>query len=77
MENIYKEVQEDTGSSQYRRRHNYMRSETVIDGIVYNINSVFDLNSKSTAEDKLKLLLKMQLKNVVLNRIMLDFHDRL
>ena len=58
MENIYKEVQEDTGSSQYRRRHYYMRSETVIDGIVYNINSVFDLNSKSTAEDKLKLLLK-------------------
>ena len=31
MENIYKEVQEDTGSSQYPRRHNYMRSETVID----------------------------------------------
>ena len=58
MENIYKEVQEDTGSSQYRRRHNYMRSETVIDGIVYNINSVLDLNSKSTAQDKLKLLLK-------------------
>lgn len=58
MQNVYKEVQEDIGSSQYRRRHNYMHSEAVIDGIVYNINSVFDMNSKSTAEDKLKLLLK-------------------
>lgn len=58
MQNAYKEVQEDIGSNQYRRRHNYVRSEAVIDGIVYNINSVFDMNSKSTAEDKLKLLLK-------------------
>lgn len=58
MQNVYKEVQEDTSSSQYRRRHNYMHSEIIIDGIVYNINSVFDMNSKSTAEDKLKLLLK-------------------
>ena len=58
MQKAYKVVQEDIGSSQYRRRHNYIHSETVIDGIVYNINSVFDMNSKSTAEDKLKLLLK-------------------
>lgn len=58
MQNVYKEVQEDIGSSQYRRRHNYMHSEAVIDGIVYNINSVFDMNSKSTVEDKLRLLLK-------------------
>ena len=58
MQSVYKEVQEDIGSSQYRRRHNYMHSEAVIDGIIYNINSVFDINSKSTAEDKLKLLLK-------------------
>lgn len=58
MQKIYKEMPEETGSSQYRRRHNYMHSETVIDGIVYNINSVFDINSKSTAEDKLKLLIK-------------------
>lgn len=58
MQNVYKEVQEDIGSSQYRRRHNYMHSEAVIDGIVYNINSVFDINSKSTVEDKLRLLLK-------------------
>lgn len=58
MQNIYKDAQEDIDSSQYRRRHNYMHSETVIDGIVYNINSVFDMTSKSTAEDKLKLLLK-------------------
>ena len=35
-----------------------MHSEAVIDGIVYNINSVFDINSKSTVEDKLRLLLK-------------------
>lgn len=33
------------------------RSE-IIDGIVYNINSVFDMTSKSAAEDKLKYLLK-------------------
>lgn len=58
MQNIYKETPEDIGSSQYRRRHNYVHSEAVIDGIVYNINSVFDMNSKSTSEDKLKLLLK-------------------
>lgn len=58
MQNVYKDVQENIGSNPYRRRHNYMHSETVIDGIVYNINSVFDMNSKSTAEDKLKLLLK-------------------
>ncbi len=58
MQNVYKETLEDTGSSQYRRRHNYMHSETVIDGIVYNINSVFDMTSKTTAEDKLKFLLK-------------------
>lgn len=58
MQSVYKEVQEDIGSSQYRRRHNYMHSEAVIDGIVYNINSVFDINSKSTVEDKLRLLLK-------------------
>lgn len=58
MQNVYKEVQEDIGSSQYRRRHNYMHSEAVIDGIVYNINSVFDMNSKSTVEDNLRLLLK-------------------
>ena len=30
----------------------------IIDGIVYNINSVFDMTSKSTAEDKLKYLLR-------------------
>lgn len=58
MQKVYKEILEDIGSSQYRRRHNYVHSEAVIDGIVYNINSVFDINSKSTAEDKLKLLLK-------------------
>lgn len=58
MQNIYKEAQENIGSSQYRRRHNYVHSEAVIDGIVYNINSVFDMTSKTTAEDKLKLLFK-------------------
>lgn len=58
MQNFYKEIQEDIGSSQYHRRHNYVYSEAIIDGIIYNINSVFDMNSKSTAEDKLKLLLK-------------------
>ncbi len=58
MQKVYKDAQEDIGSSQYHRRHNYVHSEAVIDGIVYNINSVFDMNSKSTAEDKLKFLLK-------------------
>ncbi|MCM1271780.1 MAG: hypothetical protein NC247_14355 [Ruminococcus flavefaciens] len=58
MQNVYKETSEDIGSSQYRRRHNYVHSEAVIDRIVYNINSVFDMTSKTTAEDKLKFLLK-------------------
>ena len=32
----------------------YIKSRSeIIDGIVYNINSVFDMTSKSTAEDKL------------------------
>ena len=29
-----------------------------IGGVVYHINSVFDMKSKSTAEDKLKFLLR-------------------
>ena len=29
-----------------------------IGGVVYHINSVFDMRSKSTAEDKLKFLLR-------------------
>ena len=37
----------------------YIKSRSeIIDGIVYNINSVFDMTSKSTAEDKLKYLLR-------------------
>lgn len=37
----------------------YIKSRSeIIDGTVYNINSVFDMTSKSTAEDKLKYLLR-------------------
>lgn len=32
MQNVYKEVQEDIGSSQYRRRHKYLNNEITIDG---------------------------------------------
>ncbi|MBE6843844.1 MAG: hypothetical protein E7510_13620 [Ruminococcus sp.] len=40
-------------------KDNYTTTHSkTIGGIVYNINSVFDMKSKSTAEDKLKFLLK-------------------
>ena len=42
----------------------YIKSRSeIIDGIVYNVNTVFDMTSKSTAEDKLKYLLRPPLKN--------------
>lgn len=42
----------------------YIKSRSeIIDGIVYNINSVFDMTSKSTAEDKLKYLLRSAAEN--------------
>lgn len=40
MQNIYKETQEDIGSSQYRRRHKYLQNEVIIDGVTYKIFSV-------------------------------------
>lgn len=40
MQNVYKEAQEDTGSSQYRRRHKYLNNEITIDGVTYEIISV-------------------------------------
>lgn len=40
MQNIYKEIEEKSNSNQYRRRHNYLHSETVIDGVTYKIVSV-------------------------------------
>lgn len=40
MQKIYKEVQEDTGSSQYRRHHKYINNEIIIDGVTYKIISV-------------------------------------
>ena len=45
------------GVTQTEDKYIKSRSE-IIDGIVYNINSVFDMTSKSTAEDKLKYLLR-------------------
>lgn len=36
MQKIYKEVQEDTGSSQYRRHHKYINNEIIIDGVIQN-----------------------------------------
>ncbi len=40
MQNVYKESQEDIGSSQYRRRHKYLQNETVVNGVTYQIFSV-------------------------------------
>lgn len=40
MQNVYKEAQEDTGSSQYRRRHQYFQNEIAVDGVKYKIFSV-------------------------------------
>lgn len=55
MQNVYKEVQEDIGSSQYRRRHEYLHSEILIDGMTYKIESVMpksddDYNPKKISE---------------------------
>ncbi|MBE6857630.1 MAG: hypothetical protein E7500_09500, partial [Ruminococcus sp.] len=36
-----------------------------IGGIVYHINSVFDMKSKSTAEDKLKFLLRSAAEKIL------------
>ncbi len=40
MQKVYKEVQEDIGSSQYQRRHKYLQREIAIDGVTYKIISV-------------------------------------
>lgn len=40
MQKIHKEIEEKSDSSQYRRRHDYSHSETVIDGVTYKILSV-------------------------------------
>lgn len=40
MQNVYKEAPEDTGSSQYRRRHKYLQNEVAVDGVIYKIFSV-------------------------------------
>lgn len=58
-ENITKRNKKDCAFSATQTEDKYIRSRSeIIDGIVYNINSVFDMTSKSTAEDKLKYLLK-------------------
>ncbi|MCM1225574.1 MAG: hypothetical protein NC548_65140 [Lachnospiraceae bacterium] len=55
MKNVYKEVKEDTGSSQYRRRHEYLHSNIAVDGVNYKIISVMpksdvDYNPKKVSE---------------------------
>lgn len=55
MQNVYKEAQEDTGSSQYRRRHKYLQNEVAVDGVMYKIFSVTawsdcDYKSKKVSE---------------------------
>lgn len=55
MKNVYKEVKEDTGSSQYRRRHEYLHSNIAVDGVNYKIISVMpradvDYKSKKVSE---------------------------
>lgn len=55
MQNVYKEAQENIGSSQYRRRHKYRQSEDTVDGVTYKIFSVTawsdcDYKSKKVSE---------------------------
>lgn len=58
-ENITERNEKDCAFSAIQTGDKYIKSRSeIIDGIVYNINSVFDMTSKSTAEDKLKYLLK-------------------
>ena len=51
------EKRENTNTFADKDNYTTTHSKT-IGGIVYHINSVFDMKSKSTAEDKLKFLLK-------------------
>lgn len=51
------EKREKTNTFADKDNYTTTHSKT-IGGIVYHINSVFDMKSKSTAEDKLKFLLK-------------------
>ena len=51
------EKRENTNS--FADESNYITTHCkTIGGVVYHINSVFDMKSKSTAEDKLKFLLR-------------------
>ncbi len=50
------EKRENTNT--FADKDNYTTHSKTIGGVVYNINSVFDMKSKSTAEDKLKFLLR-------------------
>ncbi len=53
-----KEVKRENTNT-FADKDNYTTTHCkTIGGIVYNINSVFDMKSKSTAEDKLKFLLR-------------------
>lgn len=40
MQNIYRDAQEDIGSNQYCRRHEYLKNEIAVDGVTYQIFSV-------------------------------------
>ncbi|MBQ8181660.1 MAG: hypothetical protein IJ010_06805 [Ruminococcus sp.] len=51
------EKREKTNTFADKDNYTTTHSKT-IGGIVYHINSVFDMKSKSTAEDKLKFLLR-------------------
>ena len=57
--NIIERNESGCACSMTQTEDEYIKSRSeIIDGIIYNINSVFDMTSKSTAEDKLKYLLK-------------------
>lgn len=55
MQNVYKQVQEDIGSSQYQRRHKYLQNDIAVDGVIYKVVSVTphsdcDYNPKKVSE---------------------------
>lgn len=50
---------EEKNTNTFADESNYITTHCkTIGSVVYNINSVFDMKSKSTAEDKLKFLLR-------------------
>lgn len=56
MQNICKDAQENIGSSQYHRRHQYLKNEVAIDGVTYQI---FSVTARSDCDYKPKTISKL------------------